>query len=198
VPLITSPRGCLFLLHGGSSASQEPTTARQLSVVRIIALGWPVRRALRGSGVAVSLPRFSVRGWNGDLASPVADLNRWLDEAAERLGPLPFALIGHSMGGRAALRAAGHPQVQAVAALAPWLPPGEPVSQLAGIRVLLAHGDRDRVTDPAQTWAYADRAQDIAQVTTVPVRGGNHAMLRGRPRWGQLAADFARTAFLAS
>jgi pimeloyl-ACP methyl ester carboxylesterase len=190
-----TPRGLLLLLHGGRSVSQQPTTAAQLSVLRMTALGWPVRRALRGSDVVVSLPRFGVRGWNAELASPVADLNRWLDEAAERLGPLPFALIGHSMGARAALRAAGHPQVRAVAALAPWLLPGEPVSQLAAVRVLLAHGDRDRVTDPAQTWAYGDRARTIAQVTTVVVGGGDHAMLRGTPRWGRLAADFARAAF---
>ncbi|WP_438949092.1 LLM class flavin-dependent oxidoreductase, partial [Streptomyces harbinensis] len=39
---------------------------------------------------------------------------------AARLGPVPVVLVGHSMGGRAALRAAGHPAVTGVVALAPW------------------------------------------------------------------------------
>jgi alpha-beta hydrolase superfamily lysophospholipase len=185
----------LLMLHGGRSVSSEVTWPGQLSVVRIAALAWPVRRALRGSGIMVRRPRFRLRGWNGELASPVADLSQWLDEAAEQFGPVPIVLIGHSMGARAALRAAGHPQVTAVAGLAPWLPPGEPVSQLAGTRVLLAHGDRDQVTSAEMTWAYADRAEAVAGVRRVLVAGGDHAMLRGQPRWQRLAAEFARSAF---
>src|SRR5215831_8161717 len=99
-----------------------------------------IRRVLRGSGAEVCRPRFDVRGWNGEQASPVHDLNRMLDEIRGTYGPVPVVLIGHSMGARAALRAAGHPSVTAVAGLAPWLPPGEPTGQLAGRRVLLAHG----------------------------------------------------------
>jgi pimeloyl-ACP methyl ester carboxylesterase len=188
-------RGLMLVLHGGRSISIEPTTATQLSVVRVAVLEWPVRRALRGSGVLVRRPRFRVRGWNGDLASPVTDLNRWLDEAADELGPVPIALIGHSMGARAALRAAGHPQVEAVAGLAPWIPAGEPVSQLTGTRVLLAHGDQDRITSPTLTWEYAERAGAVTTVTTVPVPGGDHAMVRHGRRWHQIAAEFSRTAF---
>jgi predicted esterase len=85
--------------------------------------------------------------------------------------------------------------VVAVAGLAPWLPPGEPVAQLAGRAVLLAHGDRDRVTDPAQTWAFADLARGVTEVTTVSVAGGDHAMLRHPRGWHRLAADFAAAAF---
>ena len=108
---------------------------------------------------------------------------------------MPIVLIGHSMGARAAIRAAGHPQVTAIAGLAPWLPAGEPVGQLAGTRVLLAHGDRDQVTSPELTWAFANRADAVTQVQRVRVAGGDHAMLRGRPRWRRLAAGFARSAF---
>ena len=187
--------GLLLMLHGGRSVSSDVTRPGQLSVVRIAALAWPVRRALRGSGIIVRRPRFRLRGWNGELASPVADLSHWLDEAAEQFGPVPIVLIGHSMGARAALRAAGHPQVTAVAGLAPWLPPGEPVGQLAGTRVLLAHGDQDQVTSPDMTWAFADRAEAVTRVRRVLVAGGDHAMLRGQPRWQRLAAEFAGSAF---
>jgi pimeloyl-ACP methyl ester carboxylesterase len=187
--------GLVLLLHGGQSASTEPTAATQLSVARIAWLAGPVRRALRGSDIVVGRPRFRLRGWNGELASPVADLTAWLDEAAERFGRVPIVLIGHSMGARAALRAAGHPQVRAVAGLAPWLPHGEPVAQLSGTQVLLAHGDRDGVTSPALTWEYAGRARTVTTVTTVCVRGGDHAMLHGARGWHRLAARFARTAF---
>jgi pimeloyl-ACP methyl ester carboxylesterase len=147
-----------------------------------------------GLTVEVARPRFRLRGWNGADASPVRDLEDWLDAIAARPGPVPVALIGHSMGARAALRAAGHPAVVAVAGLAPWLTPADPVAQLAGRRVLLAHGDRDRITSPAETWAYAERARAVTEVTTVVVAGGEHTMLRRARFWHRLAADFALAA----
>ena len=153
-------RGAVVVAHGGKSLSTEPTSARELAVLRMVPLANAIRRALRGYGVVVCLPRFELRGWNGDLASPVADLSRVLDEIGPRYGAIPVVLIGHSMGARAAFRVAGHPAVTAVAGLAPWLPPGEPVDQLAGRRVLLAHGTADRVTPPAQTWARRARPFD--------------------------------------
>jgi pimeloyl-ACP methyl ester carboxylesterase len=184
------PRGTVLVLHGGRSAGTMPTTAAQLSVLRMIPVARAVRRAVAPAGIEVRRPRFTVRGWNGPYASPVADVTNWLDELSG-----PAVLIGHSMGARAALRAAGHPRVLAVAGLAPWLVPGEPVAQLAGRAVLLAHGDRDRVTDPAQTWAFADLARGVTEVTTVSVAGGDHAMLRHPRGWHRLAADFAAAAF---
>ena len=123
-----------------------------------------VRHALRGSGAVVLRPRFRVRGWNGAQASPVGDLNETLDSIAATYGAVPVVLIGHSMGARAAVRAAAHPAVTAVAGLAPWLPPGEPVGQLAGRRVLLAHGTADSITHPADTWAFLERARAVAEV----------------------------------
>jgi pimeloyl-ACP methyl ester carboxylesterase len=162
----------------------------QLSVLRMIPLAGAVRRAVGPAGIEVRRPRFGVRGWNGPYASPVADVNNWLDAIAG-----PVVLIGHSMGARAALRAAGHPRVVAVAGLAPWLPPGEPVAQLAGRAVLLAHGDRDRVTSPAETRAFAELARSVTEVAAVSVAGGEHAMLRHARGWHRLAADFAAAAF---
>jgi Alpha/beta hydrolase family len=185
-------RGAIVVAHGGKAVSIEPTSPRELAVLRMVPLANAIRRALHGYGVAVCLPRFELRGWNGELASPVADLGRVLDEIGLRYGAIPVVLIGHSMGARAAFRVAGHPAVTAVAGLAPWLPPAEPVDQLAGRRVLLAHGTADRVTPPAQTWAYAERARSVTDVAVIEVRSGEHTMLWRAPLWHRLAAEFSR------
>ena len=183
-----------MIAHGGKDVSTEPVSPLDLAVLRMHPLVHAVRHALRGRGVVVSQPRFTVRGWNGDLASPVGDLSALIDELVARHGDIPVVLIGHSMGARAAFRAAGHPAVSAVAGLAPWLPREEPVAQLAGRRVLLAHGTLDMVTRPADTWAYAERARSVTEVATIEVRGGEHAMLRRAGLWHRLAADFSRLA----
>ena len=193
-PGSAGPGGAVIVMHGGRSVSAEPTTAVQPSVLRMIPVTGAIRHALRGTAAIVCLPRFRVRGWNGPEASPVQDLNELLNELASRFGRIPVVLVGHSMGGRAALRAAGHPLVIAVAGLAPWLPPGEPVSQLAGRRILLVHGSADQVTSPAESWAYAQRARPVAEVATIEVRGGDHAMLRRARLWHRIAAEFTRLA----
>ncbi len=182
----------MLVVHGGASVSTRATSATQLAVLRMVPVAQAIRRAVHGSRVTVLRPRFQVRGWNDSQASPVADLNRLLDGLPETSGQVPVILVGHSMGARAALRAGGHPLVTAVAGLAPWLPPGEPVAQLAGRRVLLAHASGDRITRPADTWAYAQRAREASRVTAIEVRGSEHAMLRRASLWHELAAEFTR------
>jgi dienelactone hydrolase len=125
----------------------------------------------------------------------VHDLSEILDDISGRLGPVPIVVVGHSMGARAAMRVAGHPAVTAVAGLAPWLPPGEPVGQLTGRRILLVHGNADRITRPEDTWAYAERARSVAEVMTIEIRHGDHAMLRRAGLWHSIAAEFACRVF---
>jgi dienelactone hydrolase len=180
----------VVVAHGGQSVSIEPTSAYQLAVLRMIPLVAAIRHAVRGQGVVVRRPRFEVRGWNDADAAPVRDLTRLLDDLREEFGPVPVVLVGHSMGARAALRAAGHSSVTAAAGLAPWLPPGEPVDQLAGRRILLAHGTADAVTSPADTWVYAEQARALTTVTEIEVRTGEHTMLWRAPLWHALAAAF--------
>jgi len=160
-------------------------------VLRMIPLGRAVRRVAGPGAVAVLRPRLTLRGWNGAEASPVADVTGLLDALPGRFGHVPVVLVGHSLGARAALRAAAHPSVIAVAGLAPWLPPDEPVAQLAGRRLLLVHGTADRITSPAMTWQYACAASQITTVGAVAVDGGDHAMLRRARLWHGLAGEFA-------
>jgi pimeloyl-ACP methyl ester carboxylesterase len=186
--------GIVVVAHGGQASSTEPTTSRQPAVLRMIPVAAAIRHSLRGTGTLVMRPRFELRGWNGEASSPVHDLDRALDHITATYGPVPVVLIGHSMGARAAMRAAGHPCVYAAAGLAPWLPPGEPVAQLSGRRVLVAHGTGDSVTNPEETWAYVERARAVTQVAAIEVQGGDHPMVRRARLWHAIAAEFARVA----
>ena len=187
-------RGAVVVAHGGTEVSTQPVSPLDPAVLRMIPIELTLRHALGASGVIVSRPRYRVRGWNGGLASPARDLDDVLDVIEKRFGRIPIVLIGHSMGARAAFLVAGHPAVSAVAGLAPWLPPTEPVGQLAGRRVLVAHGTADRITSPAETWAYAARARSVTTVAAIEVLGGEHTMLRRAPLWHRLATEFSRVA----
>lgn len=192
---MADPAGIVVVAHGGSEVSTRPVTAVDPAVLRMIPVAWAIRRAVRESGIAVWRHRFEVRGWNGEQESPAGDLTRLLDDIEARYDGVRVVVAGHSMGARAAFRAAGHPVVCAVVGLAPWLPPGEPVAQLAGRRVLLVHGSADTVTPPGDTWAYAGRAREVTSVTALEIRGGDHPMLRRASLWHAIAAEFARLSF---
>jgi pimeloyl-ACP methyl ester carboxylesterase len=188
---VTSVKGVVVVAHGGREVSTATTTAVHPAVLRMIPVAAAIGRALYGRGVVVRRPRFRLRGWNGAQASPVHDLTEVLDEVRGEFGPVPVVMVGHSMGARAALRAAGYPSVTAVVGLASWLPAGEPVDQLAGRRILLAHGAEDGICRPEETWAYGDRARAVSSVAEIEVRGGEHTMLRRAPVWHAIAATFA-------
>ncbi|MFI7588182.1 alpha/beta hydrolase [Spongisporangium articulatum] len=184
-----APVAAALVLHGGRSDSFAPVRPTQLAVLRVRLLAAALYRRVGGAGTAVYRLEFAVRGWNGEVASPVADARWALERIRADLGDVPVVLVGHSMGGRTALRVAGAPQVRGVVALAPWTPPGEPVAQLAGRRVLVAHGTADRITSPAQSREFTRRAAAAgADVEYVAVPGETHALLR-RPRtWNGLVA----------
>jgi dienelactone hydrolase len=189
---IRQPRGPVravaLIAHGGRSRSTAPATRLQLTAVRMYPFLHGLHTAGRGSGLAVAQLRYRLVGYNdGD---PVHDVQWAVDRLAERFGPVPVCLLGHSMGGRASLRAAGHPAVGSVVALAPWLPSGEPVSQLAGRTVVMAHGERDRVTDPAGSLDYALRGHAVAdRLCRFQIARSGHAMLERAPIWHRLARD---------
>jgi dienelactone hydrolase len=177
----------VLVLPGGREHSFEPAATRQLAAVRMRPFAVALHRQGGSRGLAVASLRYRFRGWNGPDAAPLADTGWALDELRRRFGAVPTALLGHSMGGRVALRAAGDPTVRAVVALAPWLTADDPVEQLAGRRVVIAHGTLDRVTSPRASRRYADRAAAVADATYHPVLGDTHAMLLRYPTWQRLA-----------
>ncbi|WP_455354256.1 alpha/beta fold hydrolase [Streptomyces sp. SYSU K217416] len=181
------PRAAVVLLHGGRADGLEPPTRWNLPGARMRPFTRAIARATAADGVVLAQVRYRHRGWNGGRGDAARDARRALDELTRVTGPVPVVLVGHSMGGRAALRVAGHPAVRAVVGLAPWCPPGEPVEQLAGRRIVLLHGDRDRVTDPRETWAFEERARAAgAESCALRMPGGDHAMLRGAGAWHAL------------
>lgn len=187
IPAEGTTRAAVLVLHGGQDRSTEPVRPSQLAVLRLVPFQRSIARAARGDGVASWLLRYRHRGWNADGAGggidAVADVLWALDEIRRTHGDIPVVLIGHSMGGRSANRAAGHPSVVGVCALAPWLPESEPVEQLAGRSLVILHGDRDRWTSPAETLAFAVRARRVAdRVARFVLPGSGHFMLR-RPGW---------------
>ncbi len=188
---MSSVRGVVVVAHGGREVSTARTTVVHPAPLRMIPVASAIGQAVRGRGVVVRRPLFRLRGWNGALASPVRDLTELLDDIRGQYGPVPVVVVGHSMGARAALRAAGHPSVTAVAGLAPWLPPGEPVDQLAGRSILLAQGSADLVCPPADTLVYAARARALTSVAEIEVRAGEHTMLRRASLWHALAVAFS-------
>ncbi|OIJ68041.1 alpha/beta fold hydrolase [Streptomyces mangrovisoli] len=184
-----APRSAVLFLHGGTADSRVPANPWQLSALRIRPLVRAVA-AVTPDDVLVAQVRYRVRGWNGADADPLHDAHRALDELGRRFGDLPTVLVGHSMGGRAALRAADTPRVSGVLALAPWCPDGEPVDHLAGKDVVVLHGDRDRVTDPAASLALVARARAAgARAEAVVVPGGDHALLRPLRYWHRAAGE---------
>ncbi|WP_404348331.1 alpha/beta hydrolase [Phycicoccus jejuensis] len=189
------PRGAVVVLHGGGSRTGGvPVSPTQLSVLRMV----PVAGRLATTGrrrLAVWRLLNSTRGWSGH-PNPVDDARWALDRVTEQVGDVPVALVGHSLGGRAALLAAGDERVRAVVGLATWLAHGDPVGPLSGRDVLLVHGDADRVARP-------DLARDVARrlgpgtrggIVTVP--GGTHSMLRHLGTFDGLAARWVAASLL--
>lgn len=190
-------RAAVLLLHGGRSESREPVRARQASVLRLRPFASALRRAGGPLGLTVWRLRYAIRGWNGAEESPLADVRAALASVRSRDPSVPVALVGYSMGGRAAVRVAGSSDdVVAVAALAPWLTPSEPPSLLAGKHVLLMHGSSDTTTDPRATAALAAALDGVAaSCRYLPVAGDGHALLRHPSVWHREVTRFvlART-----
>jgi predicted esterase len=189
------PEAVALVLHGGGSRVADQAVSRtQPSVLRMVPVA--SRLAVEGRGrLAVRRLLNSTRGWGG-RPNPVEDVLWALDRIEERLGGLPVALVGHSLGGRAALLAATHPRVRSVVGMATWLAPDDPVAPLEGRDVLLVHGDADRV---ARLGPAADLAARLATTTRaglVTVRGGRHSMVRRHGVFDGLTARWVSATLL--
>lgn len=187
---VQEPKAAVVVLHGGRSEGLEAPPPWNLPGARMRLFFPSLARATAGHSVLLCRVRYRHRGWNGEREDASRDAHWALGELARTVGELPVVIVGHSMGGRAALRVAGEPAVRGVVALAPWCPEGEPVEQLAGRRVVVLHGDRDRVTDPDASRRLLIRARQAgADTRFVLMLGGDHAMLRRRSDWHRTVAE---------
>lgn len=177
--------GVAILLPGGTPRSTRRASRHGFASLRVRTF----QRSLEGAGVDTELVTYRFRGWNdGD---PVSDAAAVIAAVRAARPESPIVLLGHSMGGRVALRLAAEPGVSAVVVLAPWLPPGEPFAQMAGTTALLIHGDRDRLTDPARTLTYAQAAAALTErLAFVELSGGDHKLLRRSRAWHDLVRRF--------
>ncbi len=180
----------VIILPGGRARDRSEVPSPRVAAYRMIPFGQALSRATRGRGVVIWRLRYRYRGWNDPDRDPLADLDWALDQLRGRHPGAGAVLLGHSMGGRVALWGAGDPAVSAVCALAPWVQPGDPVGQLAGRSVLIAHGGRDRITSPAASRRLADQARHYtSDIRYVEVDDG-HAMLRQPGTWTNLVTGF--------
>ncbi|WP_093611875.1 prolyl oligopeptidase family serine peptidase [Streptomyces indicus] len=193
--------GVVLLLPAGDVTSTR--RAHPLALANVRALGRRLARAGREEGLVAHAVHYRCRGWNGTDAQPAADALWAADEVVRRYGDVPVCLAGIDMGGRAALHAGGHSAVNSVLALAPWLPDKdvalapEPVKQLVGRHVLIAHGTNDERTDPELSFRYAERLKKTNRDTArFEVHSDGHAMLQHRAEVFALAVDFVRGALL--
>lgn len=196
VPVRTpsAPEGVVVVLHGGASRGQQVAVSpTQLSVLRMVPVALRIAHA-GGSRLAVHRLLNSHRGWETS-ATPVTDVAWALDRVADQHGDVPVALVGHSLGGRAALMAGDHPRVASVVALNPWVLPTDRVD-LAGRRVLVVHGTDDRVAAPSRSAELVRRLSTSTSVGYISVAGARHAMLRHGRTFEAYAAEFVTATLL--
>ncbi|WP_406841500.1 alpha/beta fold hydrolase (plasmid) [Streptomyces sp. AHU1] len=175
-------RAAIITLHGGRAEGYQTSLPWHLTALRMRPVLHAAASAMPLDDIVLAHVRYRHRGWNHN--DPLNDAHRALSELQQIAGAVPTILIGHSMGGRAALRAASHPQVHSVLALAPWLPPGEPTRQLSGKCAVVVHGERDRITSPYTSTDYIRRARAAGvHAGIILIRNGDHAMLHRSALW---------------
>ncbi|WP_439378633.1 alpha/beta hydrolase [Amycolatopsis lexingtonensis] len=181
----------VLVLHGGAERGTGSVPPWKLAYLRMVPIARALHRAARGRGVEVRLLRNRRYGWNAPAMDPLDDARWALDRIRAEHPGVPVVLVGHSMGGRVALRVADDPAVRGICALAPWTPRGEPVGAVAGRSVLIVHGTRDRMTSPAESHAFAERAEGVAaRVARFEIANEGHAMLRRSSVWTRLTIAF--------
>jgi dienelactone hydrolase len=191
LPARGDTRAVVLVLHGGKADSHEPSEPSHLSRRRMSPFARSMHRQGKQHGVSVWNVQYRVRGWNGPEKSPAHDARWALEEVRRRHGDVPVVLLGHSMGGRAAVHVLSDPSVVGMVALCPWLP-DEPADVASGKKVVVAHAVADRWTSPHQTRVWAASVQPLAaSVLYVQVRRTGHFMLRRAGLWTDLATGLS-------
>lgn len=168
-------RDLVILAHGGSVQADNPARDWHSGLLRVLQFGDVAAKAAPGS--AVGLLRYRVCGWNGASADPARDVQRVIDAAPQQFERI--LLIGHSMGGRAVLRASAHPRVRGVLALAPWVPADEPGVRPSHTPVVIATGTNDDTTPVGMARHFVRRSREGgSQLAYFEIPGAGHRLLR--------------------
>jgi dienelactone hydrolase len=176
----SGPRA-VVCVNGGASAEAPGTWSASLE--------WLVGRlAPRLPQLAFLEVRYRVKSWRR-LDDCVEDARAAL-AAAREAGAREVALLGFSMGGAVAVRAAGDALVSTVIGLAPWLSPKLDLSPLRGRRLAVVHGGLDAPfpgipgVRPALSERGAERASALGVETARTVIPGAFHAIALRAPWG--------------
>jgi pimeloyl-ACP methyl ester carboxylesterase len=192
----TGPESVLAVVcaNGGQSTEVPGTWSATIE--------WLVRRlAPRFADLRFVELRYRIKSWKR-IDWCVEDMLAAIDEAhADRT-----LLVGFSMGGAVAVRAAAHPTVTGVLGLAPWLHDQLDVGPLVGRRLDVLHGALDRWlpgipgVNPSISRRGFERARALGVEGTYTVipgalhgiavrrRSGKLVTLPRAARWAELAA----------
>lgn len=131
---VTSVPGerAVVCVNGGTGADVPGTWSASLE--------WLVGRlASRFPELAFGEVKYRIKSWRRlDMCAEDALA------AIEQMGAPSTLLLGFSMGGAVAVKAAGHPSVEEVVGLAPWIPERLDLSPLKGRKLVVFHGSLDR------------------------------------------------------
>jgi pimeloyl-ACP methyl ester carboxylesterase len=190
----TGPReteAAVVCVNGGQARELEGTWSASLE--------WLVRTlAPRFPDLAFGEVRYRIKSWR-QLDACVEDAHA----AVAGLGAARTLLLGFSMGGAVAARAAAEPTVTTLVGLAPWLPDRLDLHAVAGKRLRVLHGSLDRslpgipgVSPESSRRGFERALAHGASGEYTLIRGGLHGVAlrahRGRaiplPRAGAWAA----------
>lgn len=166
-------------MNGGQAAEVGGTWSASIE--------WLVRRlALDFPQMTFAEVKYRIKSWNR-LDWCIEDAQA----AIEAIGAPRTLLLGFSMGGAVAARAAGEASVETVVGLAPWFPERISLDQLRGRRLAVLHGSFDRGlpgipgVSPASSRRGFERARALGvegEYTLIP--GALHGIAL-RAHWGR-------------
>jgi len=178
---ITGPANAglaVVCVNGGQGTEVEGSWSATLEwLVHRLAPGFPL--------LTFGEVRYRIKSWKR--------LDWCIDDAraaVEEMGAPRTLLLGFSMGGAVSVGSAGHPTVETVLGLAPWLPERLSLEPLRGRRLRVLHGSLDRWlpgipgVSPAGSRRGFERAQALGvagEYTMIP--GAVHGVAVRSP-WG--------------
>lgn len=187
-------RAIALVLHGGTD---DPEAAG-----KPVRRPWPtpwgnafrvqqgIARRTRAQGIAVWALRHRLAGWDGDQdPTPAREARAALSEIRRIHPDRPVVLVGHSMGGRTAVRCADEPAVVGVVGLAPWLPREESASRLRGRHLRVAYARLDHLCGLSTMSDFLSAARDVAASVETRDMGNDVHYMLFETRWHDYASD---------